>query len=152
MYKLGAVQGIFQNIVTRQKYNLSLDGQDYSDHYGAINIGNTSFNGGNCSSNPYALPNDGWLNIVTFKGSGPIKTIFHVTGFTTGQFEKYPKIMAAARFKEMKISSEDPMYMVLDGEAYFDSETSIKVLPDAVRVVAPEGLRYRAYMAHEVVL
>jgi diacylglycerol kinase family enzyme len=149
MYKLGAAQGILQNIVTRQQYTLSLDGEDFSGGYGAINIGNTAYSGGNCASNPYALPNDGKLNMITFKGRSPIRTIAYISDYTAGNFEKYPKLMACHEFREMKISSERPMYVCLDGEAFFASSLNVKVIPNAIRVAAPQGLSYHSYKTKE---
>ena len=142
LYQLGAVLHIFDSDNFWQKYALSFDGVDWSGDYCNIQIANVFGNGKGNTPSPYAVPNDGWLDAVLFKKSGKLKTLARITGYTKGEFEKYPRDFFHTRFKSMEIASGRPMQVILDGETFNTKKISMMLIPNAVKIVVPDGLDY----------
>jgi diacylglycerol kinase family enzyme len=149
LYVLGAVIVLFNKKLRSQYYHVTLDGVDYSGEYIDINVGNTFGNGGKNVSNPYAVPNDGWLNAVFIKKMPLIKCLLTTGPFTQGKFEKYPKDFFQVRFKKFHATSDKHIRICVDGEAFYTSELSMEIYPGAVNIIAPKGVNYRTYLKYE---
>jgi diacylglycerol kinase family enzyme len=145
LYTLGAVVVLFNKKLRSQYYNVTIDGKDYSGEYIDINIGNSFGNGGKNASNPYAVPNDGFLDVVFIKKMPLIKCLISVGAFTRGEFEKFSGSFFHVRFKKLYAASEEPIRICADGEAFYTSELSVEIYPKAVRIIAPEGVTYKPF-------
>lgn len=148
LYTLGAVIVIFNKNLRSQYYTVTVDGKDLSGEYVDINIGNSFGNGGKNAANPYAVPNDGWLDAVFIKKMTLIKCLITVSAFTHGQFEKYPESFFHMRLKSLYARSVEPIRICADGEAFYASEVSVEIFPEAVNIIAPEGVSYRPYKVY----
>jgi diacylglycerol kinase family enzyme len=149
LYILGAIIVLFNKKLRSQYYQITLDGADFSGEYIDINIGNCFGNGGKNASNPYAVPNDGWLDAIFIKKTKLVKCLMGISAFTHGDFEKYPDVFHHVRFKEMFVASEEPIRICADGEAFYTSEVSIEIHPAAVNLIAPEGVTYRPFKEYK---
>jgi diacylglycerol kinase family enzyme len=149
LYIFGAVAVILNKKLRSQHYQITLDGVDYSGEYIDINIGNCFGNGGKNASNPYAMPNDGWLDAIFIKNMSPLGSIIAISAFTSGNFEKYPDNFEHVRFQKMVVTSDEPLRICVDGEAFYTSEVTIEIHPKAVHVIAPEGVTYRAFKEYK---
>ncbi|MDR0951955.1 MAG: hypothetical protein LBM18_03440 [Oscillospiraceae bacterium] len=149
LYILGAVAVILNNKLRLQHYQITLDGVDYSGEYIDINIGNCFGNGGKNASNPYAMPNDGWLDAIFIKNMSALKSIMRISAFTSGNFDKYPDNFEHVRFKKMYVTSDEPIRICADGEAFYTSEVNVEIHPKAVNIIAPEGITYRPFKEYK---
>jgi signal transduction histidine kinase/diacylglycerol kinase family enzyme/DNA-binding NarL/FixJ family response regulator len=149
LYILGAVVVLFDKNLRSQYYHITLDGVDYSGEYIDINIGNCFGNGGKNASNPYAVPDDGWLNAIFIKKMPLLKCLIAVSAYTEGNFEKFPADFQHVRFKKMNVTSEEPIRICADGEAFYTSEVGIEIHPKAVKIIAPEGINYRPFKEYK---
>jgi diacylglycerol kinase family enzyme len=149
LYTLGAVVVIFSKKLRTQYYNVVIDGVDYSGEYVDINIGNSFGNGGKNAANPYAVPNDGWLDAVFIKKMSLIRCLLSVSAFTKGQFEKFADSFFHVRFKKLHASSPESIRICADGEAFYTSEVNIEIHPGAINIVAPEGVTYRPFKEYK---
>jgi diacylglycerol kinase family enzyme len=52
-----------------QEYNINIDGEDLSGVYASVNIANGPCYGGDKSAVVTAVPNDGFIDVLMFKGS-----------------------------------------------------------------------------------
>ncbi|MDR0903338.1 MAG: hypothetical protein LBM59_01745 [Ruminococcus sp.] len=145
LYTLGAVVALFNKNLRCQYYSIEVDGEDYSGEYIGVNLGNSYGNGAKCCSNPYAMPDDGILDAVFIKYMPFIESLFSVSGYTRGKFEKYPDRFFHLRFKKLHVSSDEPLRMCVDGEAFYTSELDVEIYPKAVRIIAPEGVTYKPF-------
>jgi signal transduction histidine kinase/diacylglycerol kinase family enzyme/DNA-binding response OmpR family regulator len=145
LYILGAVVVLFDKKLRSQYYHITLDGVDYSGEYIDINIGNCFGNGGSNASNPYAVPNDGYLDAIFIKKMPLLKCLIAVNAFTSGNFEKFPEDFFHVRFKKMFAASDEPIRIAADGEAFYTSEVSIEIHPKSVNIIAPEGITYKPF-------
>jgi diacylglycerol kinase family enzyme len=142
LYKIGAIAGIINGSILPKRYTVEIDGADKSGEYMNMNIGNTAFNGGGNIPNPYAVPDDGELDIVFLKRLSRFHTLSIMPEYTRGQFEKQPQILTHLRFREMSCRSETPMPVCLDGELFMTFEITFKVLPGAVKIAVPNDLGF----------
>jgi signal transduction histidine kinase/diacylglycerol kinase family enzyme/DNA-binding NarL/FixJ family response regulator len=149
LYILGAVVVLFDKKLRSQYYQITLDDVDYSGEYIDINIGNCYGNGGSNASNPYAMPDDGYLDAIFIKKMPLLKCLIAVNAFTSGNFEKFPAEFFHVRFKKMFASSEEPIRIAADGEAFYTSEVSIEIHPKSVNIIAPEGIIYRPFKEYK---
>jgi diacylglycerol kinase family enzyme len=149
LYTFGAVVVIFNKKLRSQYYNVTIDGKDYSGEYVDINIGNSFGNGGKNAANPYAVPNDGFLDAVFIKKMSLIKCLFTVSAFTHGQFEKFSGSFFHVRFKKLEANSNEPIRICCDGEAFYASDLNVEIFPRAFNIIAPEGVNYRPFKVYK---
>jgi diacylglycerol kinase (ATP) len=142
VYNFGGLKCIMDKNTRLQHYNLFIDGVDYSGTYININAANTFGNGGNNAPNPYAVPDDGFFNVVMIKPMSAIKSIMLFSDYVKGKAEQYPDDFISLKCRHLKCSSDRILRVDLDGEYYLTNEIEMEIIPKAVKVVAPENTRY----------
>jgi diacylglycerol kinase family enzyme len=145
IYNLGGLKCILNKDLREQYYNLYIDGVDYSGTYININTGNTFGNGGNNAPNPYAVPDDGLINVILVKPMSVFKCLTRFSDYVKGRSEKYPDDFIRLQCKHIKCSSDKILRVNLDGEYYLTNETEMEIIPKAVKVVVPENIEYQNY-------
>jgi diacylglycerol kinase family enzyme len=145
LYTIGALIVLCNERLRSQYYFITVDGVDYSGEYVDINIGNSFGNGGKNASNPFAVPNDGYLNAIFVKKMSFFKCLMYMGQFTKGNFDKFSRGFIHVKFKEMTATSEDPIRICADGEAFYARKLDIAIRPNALRVIAPEGVTYKPF-------
>jgi diacylglycerol kinase family enzyme len=149
LYTLGGVGVLFDKKLRSQHYNVVIDGVDYSGEYIDINIGNSYGNGGKNASNPYAVPDDGYLDAVFIRKMPLIKSLLAVGPFTRGEIEKHPEDFFHVRFKKLSATSNEPIRICADGEAFYTAELNVEIYPRFLNIVAPEGLTYKPFKVYK---
>ncbi|MDR0644525.1 MAG: response regulator [Treponema sp.] len=142
-YTLGGILSLFDKKLLNQQYRIIADGENLSGTYVSINIANGPFYGGGKKPVADAVPNDGFLNVVMLKKTKnitPLRIITLITKHFKGEQAKFPEYFICRKFKEISISSDLPLYVNMDGEAFFDSELNISVIPHAIRITAVNGV------------
>ena len=142
LFYLGGVKAAFNMKVQKQYYKIDIDGEDFSGNYAAINIANGSCYGGNMNPVITAMPDDGLLDALFFRHKSVLRTASLITKFTKGMFQKYPKDFTLKRLKRIEIQSKDLLLVDLDGEVFFDTSLKVEIIPQAVNIVAPGGIRF----------
>jgi diacylglycerol kinase family enzyme len=150
LYLIGAVIVLCNKKMRSQHYNITLDDKDYSGEYIDINIGNSYANGVKNIPNPYAVPNDGYLHAVFVKKMPLIKCLIRVSAFVNGEFEKYPNDFFYVKFKKLHATSEDNVRICVDGEAFITSDLTMEIYPNALKIAAPKGVKYRPYRKPQI--
>jgi len=148
VYLASAPIAIMDKKIIEQEYEIIIDGERHRGRYAAINIANTPCYGGDKSAAPMACPTDGFLDVILTKSTSRPQLMRKITSYTKGRYYKYPKLFKHIRCKEIKIYSESPLYLNTDGEAYYDAHLEAKIVPNAVNIVAPDGLKY--YLRREL--
>jgi diacylglycerol kinase family enzyme len=74
---------------------------------------------------------------------GVLKALGLISDYLKGRYYKYPSVCTLKRVQTVSIRSESPLLVNLDGEVFFDSELTIKIIPKAVKIVAVNNLAYR---------
>lgn len=142
LYMAGIPLAFLDKKVTGQKYELTIDGVNHDGAYIGINFANGSCYGGNKTPFPMAHPADGKMEIMTLTGKITPKTFAAINSYTKGGYKKHPDLLSHMSAKNVKIRSNDPMHINVDGETYYGSELNIKLIPKAINFVSPDGISY----------
>jgi diacylglycerol kinase (ATP) len=97
-----------------------------------IVVANGKFAGGGMMLAPQAEIDDALLDVTLTDGAGRFDVIKELPRIGRGGLLKNPKV-SQARAKEVKITSEEPMAIDVDGELVGYTPATIRVLPGAVR-------------------
>jgi diacylglycerol kinase family enzyme len=147
VYMLSAVMALFAKDVLTQKYSILMDGEDLSGSYVNIQISNGPCNGGALIPNPYAVPNDGLLDVIFTAPRNRWELIAYRNDYASGNFEKHKDIYIAKRCVSLSVKSEMPMHVELDGEAFFTQEINIELIPKGIWFFVPKGFKPVDYSA-----
>jgi diacylglycerol kinase family enzyme len=128
--------------ITDQRYRILIDGDAFDGTYTTINIANGPCYGGDKCAAISAVPNDGLLDVLLFKSTNSFNIVRVGTRYIYGGYRKFPDYISYRRAKEITVCSEKPMVLQLDGEIFFDTNMTIKVVPAAVKIVAVNGMDY----------
>ena len=143
-YSLCAVKTMFNKHVMQQKYSILVDGRDMSGQYSNMFISNIATKGGGLVPTPYARPNDGLLDVLFAECSKKLTVIKTIGDLNNGHYAKYG-FYRYEQCKAMEIRSDDLLSVEMDGEAFYAREIKLKIIPEGVKVVAPEGLDFADY-------
>ena len=107
--------------------------------------GNSRWYGGGFKSCPKALPDDGLMDCVTVeKAFGRLRMILHIKTFQKGEHLDDPDWYFAKlkRGKVMRVHSDTPAAVNVDGETRFATDVTFELKEKAVCYVVPEGSEY----------
>jgi len=130
----------FDKKITAQKYRISIDDKDFSGSYSIIHVTNGPYHNGKLTGSYNAKPNDGVLDIALIKSASPLKIIYSMRRYANG---KHPSNCMVLQGKKISIQSEQEMWIQMDNEYFRDTNIDLKVIPNAIQIVALEGLTYQ---------
>jgi diacylglycerol kinase family enzyme len=142
-YAAGGIIGAFNKSLRGQQYQIEADGVDLSGNYNIINIANGPCYALGKSAVTTAVPNDGVLDMMMVRTIGSLKSIRCMSDYLQGAYYKHPDVCVLRRVKKVSIRSETPLWVNLDGEAFFDSGLNIEIISGAIKIAAVHGLTYR---------
>lgn len=85
---------------------------------------------------PSALPDDGWLDLHLFTGSGLVRKLFLLSSFLFGHYERSPGF-SRYRTRRITFRSSTPLPFHVDGELLGTTPVSCEVVPQALKVILP---------------
>jgi YegS/Rv2252/BmrU family lipid kinase len=142
MYYLTGLVSIFDQKLIHQYYDINIDGKDCSGNYSTINIANGPCYGGNMCTAPTAVPDDGLLDITLIKSSSTFKLLRKMRKYLYGG-KGPPQYIILKRAKKISIRSSKPLLVQLDGEILVDTNITLEIAPEAIKMVTIDGLRYQ---------
>jgi YegS/Rv2252/BmrU family lipid kinase len=142
VFMVCGLSGHFDKKTRFQSYHITFDEKEYSGNYGAIYFANGPYYGGGYSAVPTARPNDGLLDALFFKSASLVKTFAMVPDYMNGRHTKHPEFFTYQQGKQVKIQSDIPLIVNLDGETFFDTNLEVSIVPSAVQFASPRGLEY----------
>ncbi|GMO22850.1 MAG: diacylglycerol kinase family lipid kinase [Termitinemataceae bacterium] len=125
--------------ITNQFYEVNIDDKVFCKNFSVIHIANGSRYGGKFSVVTDAKTTDGLLDVITGESLKGIKYIIMLNDYLHGKYFKHSGFSLYCA-KTIKINSESPLYIMLDGEVFTDTEAVIKIMPKAVNFVNVRGL------------
>ena len=143
MYTVAAVSAFMDGMVSGQKYDIRADGKPVGGTFIGINIGNGPCYGGNRIPLPMAVLTDGFLDIITIESHINLRLFRRLYDYGKGGHQNHPGTFRYTRAREIVVSSDLPMNLNADGEAFYASKIKARVVPGAVKIVAPDGLSYQ---------
>jgi diacylglycerol kinase family enzyme len=143
IFILGGVAAVWDRKVREQHYRITVDGERADGNYSTLNIANGPCYGGNKSAVTGAMPNDGVLDALFLKSVSAPQILKILPGYLRGGYYKYPDLIRYRRARRVEIASETPILVNLDGEVFFDTSITVEIIPQAVNIVAVDGLGYQ---------
>jgi YegS/Rv2252/BmrU family lipid kinase len=119
---------------------ISIDGssEKFKNKTFSLSIGICKYNGGGMMQLPYAIPDDGLLDMTLIKKLGKLTVLKEVKNLYNGTFVKHPKVQTH-RGKTIRIESKPEIYLEADGESLGRSPFLFEVIPQSLRVIVGEG-------------
>lgn len=99
-------------------------------------VANSSFYGGGLKIAPWALLDDGWLEVCLFKGKNTWQFFHFAFSVVLSQQEKLPTF-DFFRARELEVSSDREVLVQCDGEVIGATPVKISLLPKHLEVAAP---------------
>jgi diacylglycerol kinase family enzyme len=143
VYYLGGVMVMFDKKLLNQEYDISIDGEDLSGAYASVNIANGPCYGGDKSAVVTAVPDDGLMDVLMFRGSSTLRGLTRILPYTKGHYDRFPADFSLKRGRIISIRSRDPLMIDLDGEAFLDTNITVELIKGAVNIAAPDNLSYK---------
>jgi len=101
-----------------------------------VAIGNGPYYGGNFSVCPGAILDDGLLSIGVYRDFSKLELLRHFWSISGGQRLYNPK-MEMFESKTLRVSSPNRMYVHVDGRPIGTTPVRFRILPKALKVIAP---------------
>jgi YegS/Rv2252/BmrU family lipid kinase len=117
-------------------FTIRLDDNEHSFRGYTVAAANTRFYGGGMQVAPAADPTDGLLEVVMVEDTPKLRALRNLSKvFSATHVElDYVKV---ARAREVEISADRPFDVYADGDVLTDLPATVRVLPRALRVIAP---------------
>lgn len=114
---------------------IEVDGESvFKGEIFSMNVGICKYNGGGMMQVPFAVPDDGLLDVTLIKKAPKYIVIRHVRKLYDGSLVNLP-IVKTYRGKEIRIRSTGRIYLETDGESLGHTPFTFKILPLGIRTV-----------------
>jgi diacylglycerol kinase family enzyme len=142
-YDIGALSSLFKKDLREQRYQVTIDGVDYSGKYTGNFTANGPCNGGNKRVVRGAKINDRVLDVLFTKSAGVPRIFSGWNALQKGRARAYPELFLEAQGERISIRSDAaPLQICVDGEAFRDSRLDIEIYPAALPFIVPRELFY----------
>ncbi len=103
---------------------------------------NGRFYGGGFNPSLTARPDDGILDIFVVKGVSLFALARYIGKYASGKGENYPRYITHLRGDSLHIEFEEDNVINIDGEAMSARTVDMKLMPGALRLIVPKGMRF----------
>jgi diacylglycerol kinase family enzyme len=141
LYYAGIFFAFLDKEVVNQRYEVTIDGVNYNGKYQTLRIANGPCYAGNKFPVRTAVPDDGFCEVLMGRSLGALKSLLNISTYLKGCYDKLPSY-ALKQGRKVTIQSETPMWIALDEEAFMRTSMTVELLPGAVKIAIPDGLRY----------
>ena len=139
-YVLSTIVNVFKGI--NRKLTVSCDDFTASGKHALICACNGRFYGGGFNPSLEAMPNDGLLDIFVVKAVNIFQLAMLIGRYSKGQAHTLTKFVTHLRSDNLQIAFEDVNVIQADGEAMFDKNVSIRLVPAALNLIVPKGMAF----------
>lgn len=126
-----------------RRYELIIDGQDYSGEYATILIASSPYYGKDMTPAPHAHPNDALMDIYLVRKTAGLKLIQVMRAFLAGEHEKTNGFVLHEHCKSVTVSADSGVTVSMDGEILSERSMSYEIVPSAVDFVCPDSIDIR---------
>jgi diacylglycerol kinase family enzyme len=140
---VGAFMATIDKKNIKQYYELEIDGENFSGERSLIYIANGAWNGPDMYPAPYARPDDGELDIILIRPGKNLFDVFrNMPAYLKGRITGNTPGLELRQGRKIVLRSPDPLVINLDDIVFFDTDTTVEVLPGALRFVDVTGNGY----------
>jgi YegS/Rv2252/BmrU family lipid kinase len=119
---------------------LRFDGEEHAAQVLMLVAGNTRNYAGLVEITPEAQVDDGLLDVCVFQGNAKLDIILHVLRTLLRRHQQSKKVLYR-KVRRLELAWGEPLPVQLDGDAYELSPTQVEVVPDALWVAVPRGVK-----------
>jgi diacylglycerol kinase family enzyme len=138
-YSLFYMMGIFSasgnKKLLHQKYEVNVEGEQFSGAYQGFSILNGTHYCGNMHPIKSAMPNDGILDMLSTRSMGTFKTFFLFPFYKSGYYKISPRNFMLKKGKKIHIRSEATLQICMDDIVFFEPDLEVELLPSAIKFV-----------------
>jgi len=103
---------------------------------------NGRFYGGGFNPSPDARPDDGVLDFFIVPGVSLLKLARYIGKYAAGKSDECPQVVTHVRGDSLTIDFEEESVVNVDGEVVFAKSVTMRLVPRALRLIVPEGMRF----------
>jgi YegS/Rv2252/BmrU family lipid kinase len=122
----------------RARFSLKLDGQELGLEGYTVVAANTRFYGGGMKVAPEADPTDGLLEVVLIGQTSKLRFLGNLPKVFSAKHVELDGVKVF-RAREVEIAADRPFDVYADGEILTSLPATVRLIPDAVRVIAPSA-------------
>jgi len=100
----------------------------------SMNVGICKYNGGGMMQVPYAIPDDGFLDMMIIKKASKFIVIRHARKLYDGTLVNLP-VVKTFRGKSIRIRSTGKIYLETDGESLGHTPFTYEIIPTVLKVI-----------------
>lgn len=119
---------------------LLFDGEEHAAQVLMLVVGNTRNYAGLVEITREAQVDDGLLDVCVFQGKGTLDIVLHVLRTLFRRHLRSKKVLYR-KARRLELAWGEPLPVQLDGDAYEMSPTHVEVVPGALWVAVPKGVR-----------
>jgi YegS/Rv2252/BmrU family lipid kinase len=116
------------------KAEIVIDGNKTEANIFSLNVGNGRYCGGGMRQTPFAVPNDGILDVTIIKGMGKLEIIMNLRILYDGTILNHPKI-EGHKCKNVIVTSDSVLYVEADGESLGHTPAEFRIIPSSINIV-----------------
>ncbi len=136
-YYLSIAANLFGGL--SQPFTIELDGERLDGKQTLVCVCNGQFYGGSFHPVPDAVPTDGLLDVLLVKAVHLHQVPAVIGKYQQGRYPELPQLIRHSRTKEIRICSQQPAVVNVDGEILFTQDITFTVLPKALRFFHPKA-------------
>jgi len=140
-YLLNLMKGLFK--YHHSSFGIEVDGKSvYDGRVFSMSAGICKFSGGGMMQLPFAVPDDGLLDVTIFKKVTKMTVIRHISKLYSGNFTHLPFIQTH-QGKSIRIQSatREPAFLETDGESLGHAPFDIEIIPKGIQIITGENWR-----------
>jgi YegS/Rv2252/BmrU family lipid kinase len=133
---LSYLLNIFTSLFSYQnkEYEVIVDGKKIRGDVFSMNVGICKYNGGGMMQLPFAVADDGLLDLTVINKIGKFKVIRSVRRLYDGSFTKIPQVRTY-QGKTISVNALSPLYLEVDGESLGHSPFFFEIIPKSLKVI-----------------
>lgn len=140
----GYVVSLLVNVFKGINRPLSVRSGDFSAQgkHALVCACNGRYYGGGFNPSRDARPDDGLLDVFVIK-SVSLPTLARLIGkYASGRADELPRYITHLRTDRLDIGFEEESVINIDGEALYGRRAEIRLVPGALRLIVPRGMRF----------
>jgi YegS/Rv2252/BmrU family lipid kinase len=120
------------------RFRVTLDGRELEFEGYTVAVANSPYYGGGMKVAPAADPADGLLDVIFVKQTSKLRFLANLPKVFAGTHVELDEI-EAHRAREVVIGADRPFDVYADGDPITTLPATVKLIPEALRVIAPRG-------------
>ncbi len=140
-YVVSSVVNMFKGIATPM--HIRCGSFDRQSQYTLVCACNGRYYGGGFNPSLYARPDDGIMDVFIVRKLNLVQFAALIGKYAAGKADEMPKYVTHLRSGDtLEIDFDKPDVVNLDGEALYTDKVRMRMVPKALNLIVPRGLRF----------